>query len=86
MQEKKAPAVRVVEPETLEKKLPVNQSSSGLLKLALLTVASVLAGGVATAWFYRKTLAKLRETGENPKNPHFGISNRRRARDGSDEI
>ena len=53
---------------------PAKEASSGWLKFALLTAATALAGGVATAWFYRKTLTKLRETGENPQNSHFGIS------------
>jgi flagellar basal body-associated protein FliL len=42
-------------------------------RIALLTAASAAAGGLATAWFYRKTLTKLRENGENSQNPHFGI-------------
>jgi hypothetical protein len=36
--------------------------------------ASALAGGVAAAWWYRKTLNKLHESGENTENPQFGIS------------
>jgi hypothetical protein len=50
------------------------------LKLGLITAGSALAGGIAVAWWYRKTLAKLHETGENPKNPDFRISP-----EGSDE-
>jgi hypothetical protein len=64
---------------------PATNASSGWLKFALLTAASALAGGVATAWFYRKTLTKLRETGENPKNSHFGISADQRTDDGADD-
>jgi hypothetical protein len=45
---------------------------SGWLRFALLTAASAVAGGLATAWFYRKTLNKLRETGESAKNTDFG--------------
>jgi hypothetical protein len=48
-------------------------SPSGWWKVAFLTAGSALAGGIAVAWWYRKTLTKLRETGENPPNPHFGI-------------
>jgi hypothetical protein len=59
--------------------------SHGWLRFALLTAASALAGGLATAWFYRKTLARLRETGENPKNPHFGISDEEQADSPLDE-
>jgi hypothetical protein len=69
---------------------PPKEASSGWLKFALLTAATALAGGVATAWFYRKTLEKLRETGENPQNSHFGISAGHTTGvgtdDGSDEI
>jgi hypothetical protein len=43
-------------------------------KLALLTTGSAFAGGIAVAWWYRKTLTKLHESGENLKNPDFGIS------------
>ena len=55
--------------------------SSSWLKLGVLTAASALAGGLAAAWWYRKTLARLRETGETDQNPHFGI----RVGDPSDE-
>jgi hypothetical protein len=39
-----------------------------------MAAASALAGGVAAAWWYRKTLNKLHESGENTENPQFGIS------------
>jgi hypothetical protein len=35
--------------------------------------ASALAGGLVAAWWYRKTLSRLREADENVHNPHFGI-------------
>jgi hypothetical protein len=60
--------------------------SHGWLKLAVLTAASAVAGGLATAWFYRKTLARLRETGENPPNPHFGMTGEDAVDSSSDEI
>ncbi len=47
---------------------------SNWLKIAFITAGSALAGGLAAAWWYRKTLAKLRETGETSQNSHFGIS------------
>jgi hypothetical protein len=62
------------------------KGNSGWLRFALLTAASAVAGGIATAWFYRKTLAKLRETGESAKNPHFGIDQGTKADDSADEI
>jgi len=46
----------------------------GWLKLGVVAAASVLAGGLAAAWWYRKTLTKLRQAEEKPTNPHFGIS------------
>jgi hypothetical protein len=46
---------------------------SGWLKLGAVAAASALAGGIAAAWWYRKTLTKLRQTDENLQNPHFGI-------------
>jgi hypothetical protein len=46
----------------------------GWLKLGIVAAASVLAGGVAAAWWYRKTLIQLRQTEEKPGNSHFGIS------------
>jgi hypothetical protein len=46
----------------------------GWLKLGVVAVASVLAGGLAAAWWYRKTLIGLRQAEEKPINPHFGIS------------
>lgn len=48
------------------------QSTSGWLKLGLAAAVTALAGGVAAAWWYRKTLTKLHENGETIKNPHFG--------------
>ncbi|MGA7343338.1 MAG: hypothetical protein WBE72_16160 [Terracidiphilus sp.] len=47
--------------------------SLGWLKIGVLTAISALAGGVAAAWWYRKTLTKLRETGEISQNSQFGI-------------
>jgi len=43
-------------------------------KLAVVAAASVLAGGLAAAWWYRKTLTRLRQAEEKPSNPNFGIS------------
>jgi hypothetical protein len=62
------------------------KETSGWLKFALLTAASAVAGGLATAWFYRKTLTKLRETGENPQNTHFGRSDEGKTDDPTEEI
>jgi hypothetical protein len=57
-------------------------ANSGWLKLAAVAAASALAGGLAAAWWHRKTLAKLRQTEENASNPEFRIS----AGDPPDEV
>jgi hypothetical protein len=49
-------------------------SRIGLLKLGAVAAASALVGGIAAAWWYRKTILKLHETGENGNNSHFGIA------------
>jgi hypothetical protein len=41
-------------------------------KVGFVAVASALAGGLAAAWWYRKTLASLQEANES-NNPQFGI-------------
>jgi hypothetical protein len=43
-------------------------------------------GGIAVAWWYRKTLQKLHETGENSNNPHFGIASEGFVEDTTDDI
>jgi hypothetical protein len=47
---------------------------AGWLKVGAVAAASALAGGLLAAWWYRKTLTKLRQAEENAQNPHFGIS------------
>jgi hypothetical protein len=47
--------------------------SPSRVNLALVAAASALAGGLAAAWWYRKTLRKLRQEDEKALNPHFGI-------------
>ena len=53
-------------PKTLEK-----QGHSGWFKVSVLAAASALVGGVAAAWFYRKTLHTLREAESEGANPEF---------------
>jgi hypothetical protein len=52
---------------------------AGWLKVGAVAAASALAGGLLAAWWYRKTLAKLRQAEENGQNPHFGIPEEDRA-------
>jgi hypothetical protein len=42
-------------------------------KVGAVATASALAGGLLAAWWYRKTLKKLRQAEEDTQNPHFGI-------------
>jgi hypothetical protein len=46
----------------------------GWLKMGALATASVLAGGLAAAWFYRKTLTQLRQAESNGHNPAIKAS------------
>jgi hypothetical protein len=45
----------------------------GGLKVGILAVGSMLVGGLIAAWWYRKTLLKLRKSEGGAQNPHFGI-------------
>ena len=44
------------------------------MKFGLIAMASVALGGMATAWWYRKTLIRLRQAEVAVPNPQFGIS------------
>jgi hypothetical protein len=63
-----------LESEISEKKRTAGTGSSGWFKVALVAGASALAGGLAAAWWHRKTLNKLRQGEENASNPDFRIS------------
>jgi hypothetical protein len=56
------------------------------LRIGVVAAASALAGGMAAAWWYRKTLNKLQESGENAENPQFGISAGESQQDPFDEV
>ena len=62
------------------------EGKAGLLKMGAVAVASALLGGMAVTWWYRKTVRKLHESGENSSNPHFGIGEDSRAEDQTDEF
>jgi len=47
---------------------------SGWLKVGAIAAASALVGGVAAAWWYRKTLTKLRQDEDRSIHPGFSIS------------
>ncbi len=48
--------------------------SSGWMRVGVVAVASALVGGLAAAWFYHKTLAKLRSAEEENQHSEYGIS------------
>jgi hypothetical protein len=52
-------------------KTSTNDQAPGWLKVGIVAAASALAGGLAAAWWYRKTLKTLRQTEEIAINPHF---------------
>ena len=43
------------------------------IKMGVIAGVLVLAGGLAAARWYRKTLETLRQAGETGRNPQFGI-------------
>jgi hypothetical protein len=49
------------------------QDKARWVKVGLLAAASALAGGLAAAWWYRKTLASLQAAEEASDNPQIGI-------------
>jgi hypothetical protein len=44
------------------------------VKVGLVTAVSALAGGLAVGWWYRKTLASLREVEDGASDSQIGIS------------
>jgi flagellar basal body-associated protein FliL len=50
-----------------------SEGKSRWVKVGLVALTSALAGGLAAAWWYRKTLASLQEAEEADDNPHFRI-------------
>ena len=54
---------------------PAGSPTSGWVKVGIIAAASAVAGGIAAAWWYRKTLIRLRQAEESALNPHFGMQN-----------
>lgn len=46
---------------------------SGWIKVGAIATVSVLSAGLAMAWWYRKSVEKLRAAEETGKNTEFGI-------------
>jgi hypothetical protein len=58
---------------------------SGWLRVGVIATASALVGGLAAAWWYRKTLINLREAEESANNSKFGILGEERESDSDHE-
>jgi hypothetical protein len=55
--------------KTSENEAPVRE----WVRIGAVAVASALLGGLAAAWWYRKTLRKMQDRDEICANPEFGI-------------
>jgi len=51
------------------------------IRIGLVAGASAVLGGMAAAWWYRKTLIRLRQAEETGQNPQFGITDEDSAED-----
>jgi len=49
----------------------------GWIKVGAIAGASALVGGLAAAWFYRKTLSRLRQAGQVPHDSNSGRNEER---------
>ena len=46
-----------------------DSAPQGWIKVGAIAAASAALGGLAAAWFYRKTLSRLREAGDDFQDP-----------------
>ncbi|MDE3186561.1 MAG: hypothetical protein KGM96_03425 [Acidobacteriota bacterium] len=51
-----------------------NPPPSGWLRMGVVAAASALAGGLAAAWFYRKTLTRLRQAEIEAADSNYSIA------------
>lgn len=51
-----------------------DRPGAGWVRMSAIAAASALAGGLAAAWYYRKTLSRLQQAQDTPESPDFGIS------------
>ncbi|MGA2851816.1 MAG: hypothetical protein ABSE46_22665 [Terracidiphilus sp.] len=63
-----------LEPESLSTSQEAAGARGDWFKLGALAAVSVLAGGLAAAWWYRSTLKKLHQAEEAGPNPQSGFS------------
>jgi hypothetical protein len=71
------PGIRMTSPTESEALAPTEvtgSSTQSWAKVGIAAAASALVGGLAAAWWYRKTLKTLRQTEEINQNSKFGIS------------
>jgi hypothetical protein len=60
---------------TTSEKTPASQAPRfSWLKVTAFAVASAVTGGLAAAWYYRKTLSTLQQAELDSSNSNFGIS------------
>ncbi len=50
------------------------RDSSGWLPVGMLAAASAILGGLAVAWYYRNTLARLRQAEESGSSVDVGVN------------
>ena len=55
-----------------DSRLRENRPSGGLV-VAIAAATSALLGGLAAAWYYRRTISRLQQAAENGQDSKFGI-------------
>jgi hypothetical protein len=65
--------VNSLESSTSSTSETAGSASPGWLGLGIFAAASVLAGGLAAAWWYRKAFMQLRQADEKPSSSRYGI-------------
>jgi ferric-dicitrate binding protein FerR (iron transport regulator) len=63
-----------LESRTSSSSKPAVVQTDNRLRLGAVAAVLAIAAGLATAWWYRKTLKKLRQAEETAQNPQFGIA------------
>ena len=62
-----------LEPSTSSTELEARRPLPNWVKVSALAAGSALLGGLAAAWFYRKTITTLHEAAAEPPDSNFGI-------------
>jgi hypothetical protein len=61
--EERAGELKLVESADKAQSAATSKAASDWLRVGAVAAASAILGGLAAAWFYRKTLSRLREAG-----------------------